>query len=167
VADTTIVERLARIAGMLGSAHEGERATAAQMASAILKAMGLTWAEVINRGLSAATCRQADQAHAPAKETQAPSSDQGYSKSGGHQARRDDRGAREQRARTRKRNGVPAWKWVDELSKHEGRLASWDRQFLQCLRDLGKTARKDLTLTTAQWSCVEAIAETIGWRPKG
>jgi hypothetical protein len=29
------VERLARIAGMLGSAHEGERATAAQMASAM------------------------------------------------------------------------------------------------------------------------------------
>jgi hypothetical protein len=29
-----VIERLARIAGMLGSAHEGERATAAQMASA-------------------------------------------------------------------------------------------------------------------------------------
>ena len=51
--------------------------------------------------------------------------------------------------------------------KHEGRLSGWDRQFLQCLRGLGKRVRKDLALTTAQWSCVEAIAETIGWRPKG
>jgi hypothetical protein len=165
VADTATVERLARIAGMLGSAHEGERATAAQMASAMLKAMGLTWTEVINRGLGAAI-RQADQAHAPANETQAPSSDQGYSGSWGYQARRDDWGARTRHARTRERNGVPAWKWVNGLLKQEWRLSDWDRQFLQCLRDLGKTARKDLALTAAQWSCVEAIAETIGWRPK-
>ena len=59
MADTTIVERLARIAGMLGSAHEGERAAAAQMASAMLRAMGLTWTEVINRGLGTATSPQA------------------------------------------------------------------------------------------------------------
>jgi hypothetical protein len=167
VADTVTVERLARIAGMLGSAHEGERATAAQIATAMLKAMGLTWSEVINRGLGAATSRQAHQGHAPANETQAPSSDQGYSESWGHQARRDDRGVRERRARTRERNGVPAWKWVDELLKHEGRLSGWDRQFLVCLRDLGERARKDLALTTAQWGCVESIAERIGWRPKG
>ena len=167
MADTITVERLARIAGMLGSEHEGERATAAQIASDMLKAMGLTWSEVINRGLGAATSRQAHQGHAPANETQAPSSNRGYSESWGHQARRDDRGARERRARTGERNGVPAWKWVDELSKHEGRLGGWDRQFLQCLRGLGKRAPKDLVLTTAQWGCVESIAERIGWRPKG
>jgi len=152
---------------MLGSEHEGERATAAQMASDMLKAMGLTWSEVIRRGLSTATSRQAHEGHAPAHETQAPSSDQGYSGSWGHQARRDDRGARERRARTRERNGVPAWKWVDELLKHEGRLSDWDRRFLQCLRGLGKKSCKDLALTTAQWGCVESIAERIGWRPKG
>src|SRR5262245_60104554 len=59
------IERLARIAGMLGSAHEDERATAVQMASAMLKTMGLTWTEVINRGLGASTfgvgpCRRAE-----------------------------------------------------------------------------------------------------------
>ena len=91
------IERLVRIAGMLGSAHEGERATAAKMASDMLKAMGLTWSEVINRGLGAAISRQAHQGHAPANQTQAPSSDQGYSQSWGHQARRDDR--RSSRAR--------------------------------------------------------------------
>jgi hypothetical protein len=62
---------------------------------------------------------------------------------------------------------VPAWKWVDELLKREERLSGWDRQFLQCLRGLGKRVRKDLALTTAQWWCVESIAEKIGWRPKG
>jgi hypothetical protein len=157
------IERLAHIAGMLGSAHEGERATAAQLASAMLKAMGLTWTEVISRGVGAA---RAHQGHAPANETQSPTSDQGYSDSWGHQTR-DDRGARKRRARTRERDGVPAWKWVEELLKQEGRLSGWDRQFLQCLRGLGKRARKDLTLTTAQWWCVESIAERIGWRPKG
>jgi hypothetical protein len=151
---------------MLGSAHEGERATAAQMASAILKTMGLTWAEVINRGLGAASGRQADQAHAPPHDTRSPSSDQGNSESWRYQARRDDWGARARHTRTRERNGVPAWKWVDGLLKQEWRLSDWDRQFLHCLRDLGK-ARKDLALTTAQWQCVESIAETIGWSPKG
>jgi hypothetical protein len=158
------IERLARIAGMLGSAHEGERAAAAKMASAMLKAMGLTWNEIIYRGLGAVSSRRTHQGHAPANETQSPSSDQGYSESGRHQARRDW-GAR--RVRTREHKGVPAWKWVDELLKHEGRLGSWDRQFLQCLRDLGKRAREDLALTAAQWQCLEFIAERIGWRPKG
>jgi hypothetical protein len=148
---------------MLGSAHEGERAAAAQMASAMLRAMGLTWTEVITRGVGAA---RAHQDHAPANETQAPGSDQGYSEFSRHQARRDDRGARDWRARTQERKGVPAWKWVDGLLKHEGRLSDWDRQFLQCLRGLGG-ACKNLTLTTAQWSCVESIADSIGWRPKG
>jgi hypothetical protein len=162
-----VIERLARIAGMLGSAHAGERAAAAQMASAMLNAMGLTWNEIIYRGLGATTSRRTHQGHAPANETQSPSSDQRYSESSRHQARRDDRGARERRARTREHKGLPAWKWVDELSKHEGRLGTWDRQFLLCLRDLGKRAREDLALTAAQWSYLESIAKRIGWRPKG
>jgi hypothetical protein len=161
------VDRLARIAGMLGSAHEGERATAAQMASAMLKAMGLTWTEVINRGLGAGTCRQAHEGQAPPNDTESATSDQGYSGSWGHQARRGDRGARSRRARTGERNGVPARKWVHELLKQEGRLSSWDRKFLQCLQTLGKCTHADLPLTTAQWQCLESIAEKIGWRPKG
>jgi hypothetical protein len=159
------IERLARIAGMLGSVHEGERAAAAQMASAMLRAMGLTWSEIIYRGLGAADSRRAHRANAPANETQSPSSDQGYSESRRNQARRDDWGAR--RARTREHKGIPAWKWVEELSTHDGRLGTWDRQFLLCLRDLGKRAREDLALTAAQWSYLESIAKRIGWRPKG
>jgi hypothetical protein len=163
---TSPAEKLARIAGMLGSVHEGERATAAQIATAMLKAMGLTWSEIINRALGDASSRQPHQGHPPANETRAPGSHRGSSASWGHQARRDDRGARDWRARTRKRKGVPAWKWVDGLLKHAGRLSDWDRQFLRCLRGLGG-ACKNLTLTTAQWSHVESIADSIGWRPKG
>jgi len=87
--------------------------------------------------------------HLPAgtDDTRSPSSDQGYSGSRGHQAKRDGAGTREWCARTRERKGVPAWKWVDGLLKQEGRLSSWDRQFLKCLRGLGK----DLALTMAQW----------------
>jgi hypothetical protein len=161
------IERLARIAGMLGPAHEGERATAAQMASAMLKAMGLTWTEVINRGLGAGTCRQAHQGQTPPNDTQSTTSNQGYSGSWGHQARRDDWGAREGRARTPEHKGVPTRKWVHELLKQEGRLSSWDRQSLLCLQGMGKCTRTDLPLTTAQWRCLESIAEKIGRRPKG
>jgi hypothetical protein len=161
------VERLARIAGMLGSAHEGERATAARMASAMLKARGLTWAEVINRGLGAGTCRQAHEGQTPPNDTESSTSDQGYSGSWGHQSGRDDWGARERRSRTPEHKGVPTRKWVHELLKQEGRLRSWDRQFLQCLQEMGKCTRTDLPLTTAQWQCLESIAEKIGWRPRG
>jgi hypothetical protein len=167
MAATSPAEKIARVCELLTSPHEGERATAAQMASTMLKALGLTWTEVIYRGLGAATSRQAHQGHVRPNETQAPSSDQDYSKSWGRQAGRDGWGARKRRARTRERNGVPAWKWVDELSKHEGRLSGWDRQFLQCLRGLGERDPKDLALTAAQWWCLESIAERIGWRPKG
>jgi hypothetical protein len=62
---------------------------------------------------------------------------------------------------------VPTRKWVHELLKQEGRLSSWDRQFLLCLQEMGKCTRADLPLTTPQWQCVESIAEKIGWRPKG
>jgi hypothetical protein len=151
------IERLARIARMFGSAHEG---------SAMLKAMGLTWTEVINRGLGAGSS-QAHQGQAPQNDTQSTTSNQGYSESWGQQARRDDWGAREGRARTPEHKGVPTRKWVHELLKQEGRLSSWDRQFLQCLQEMGKCTRADLPLTTAQWQCVKSIAEKIGCRPKG
>jgi hypothetical protein len=51
---------------------------------------------------------------------------------------------------------VLAWKWVDELLKHEARLSGWERQFLQCLRSRGKSDRNDLALTAAQWRCIES-----------
>jgi len=40
-------ERLAKMAGMLGSNHAGERAAAAAAATRLLRAHGLTWREVL------------------------------------------------------------------------------------------------------------------------
>jgi hypothetical protein len=40
--------RLARILGMLGSEHAGERASAALQAEAFRKRHGMTWAELLN-----------------------------------------------------------------------------------------------------------------------
>jgi hypothetical protein len=42
------VDKLTKILGLLGSAHDGERASAAAKADALVRAAGLTWADVIN-----------------------------------------------------------------------------------------------------------------------
>jgi hypothetical protein len=46
--DPQAADKLAKICGkMLGSAHDGERATAAAKADALVRAAGLTWSDVI------------------------------------------------------------------------------------------------------------------------
>ena len=42
-----VVDRLAKVAGLLGSDHDGERSAAAFRASTILHAAGLTWRELV------------------------------------------------------------------------------------------------------------------------
>ena len=41
------LDRLTKLLGLLGSDHDGERATAARMASDLLRAHRLTWADVL------------------------------------------------------------------------------------------------------------------------
>jgi hypothetical protein len=45
--DDAVVERLARICGMFGSDHDGERASAAAMADKILRQHGVTWPQIL------------------------------------------------------------------------------------------------------------------------
>jgi hypothetical protein len=45
--DDASAERLAKILGMLGSSHDGERAAAALKAHEMVRAAGLTWRDVI------------------------------------------------------------------------------------------------------------------------
>jgi hypothetical protein len=40
-------DRLAKLCGMFGSVHDGERATAAAKAGALVRSLGLTWRDVI------------------------------------------------------------------------------------------------------------------------
>lgn len=42
-----MIDRLVKLCGMLGSAHEGERAAAALKADQLLRSYGLRWADVI------------------------------------------------------------------------------------------------------------------------
>ena len=51
---TDIAARLAKLAGMFGSAHAGERANAAQMADRLVRDSGLTWFDVIRPAAPAA-----------------------------------------------------------------------------------------------------------------
>ena len=42
-----LVDKLAKVAGLLGSDHDGERSAAAYRATVLIREAGLTWAEVI------------------------------------------------------------------------------------------------------------------------
>jgi hypothetical protein len=50
--DPNTAERLARICGMFGSDHAGERASAAAMADTMIRKLGLTWQDVISSSTS-------------------------------------------------------------------------------------------------------------------
>ena len=50
--DAKWLERLVRIAGMIGSEHDGELATAARMVTNELRMRGLTWRQVIERAFA-------------------------------------------------------------------------------------------------------------------
>lgn len=68
-------ERLTRILGMLGSAHDGERAAAALHAEAFRRRHGMTWEELI-RGPAPAWSRPWEQTRPqPEPEPAAPPSD--------------------------------------------------------------------------------------------
>lgn len=45
--DPAAADRLRKLCGMLGSEHDGERATAAAKADEFVRSLGLTWADVI------------------------------------------------------------------------------------------------------------------------
>ncbi len=45
--DAAAAERLAKILGLLGSSHAGERASAAAKADALVRSAGLTWRDVV------------------------------------------------------------------------------------------------------------------------
>ena len=48
--DPANAERLARLLGMLGSAHDGEIANAGRMADKLVRSLGLTWHDLIHCG---------------------------------------------------------------------------------------------------------------------
>lgn len=62
--DVPSLDKLRKIAGMLGSEHAGERAAAALKATAMLKAAGVSWGQIdLARGTSYATLDQGHMAN--------------------------------------------------------------------------------------------------------
>jgi hypothetical protein len=53
--DPKVVDRLAKLCGMFGSHHDGERAAAAAMADELVRKAGLTWYDVIRVPASTTT----------------------------------------------------------------------------------------------------------------
>ena len=47
--DQSVIDRLTKLLGMLGSAHDGERAVAAAKADELVRSRGLTWSDVVAR----------------------------------------------------------------------------------------------------------------------
>ena len=47
--DQSAIDRLTKLLGMLGSAHDGERAVAAAKADELVRSRGLTWSDVVAR----------------------------------------------------------------------------------------------------------------------
>ena len=59
--DPNITERLAKICGLFGSDHDGERAAAARMADRLVKDQGLSWFDVISPSSTTSTTTVEDQ----------------------------------------------------------------------------------------------------------
>jgi hypothetical protein len=53
--DPNTADRLAKLCGMLGSAHAGQRAAAAEMADKLVRARGLTWPQILSPRLMQST----------------------------------------------------------------------------------------------------------------
>jgi hypothetical protein len=47
ILDPTVADRLAKICGLFGSSHDGERAAAAAKADQLIRSCGLSWFDVI------------------------------------------------------------------------------------------------------------------------
>jgi hypothetical protein len=60
ILDTHSAERLAKLCGMLGSNHDGERAAAGLKADQLVRNLGLTWADIISSGKLRAISFQTD-----------------------------------------------------------------------------------------------------------
>lgn len=128
--------RLAALAGMLGSDHEGERANAARLATLELRRLGLNWAELIARAFRVL--------EKPIREESSHYRDE-----------------RRERAtpgrRTSHKDGVNLWEFVRQASLQRQDLSDWDISFLNTFLVIGPKC----AATEAQWTQVKRIAAKL------
>lgn len=132
--------RLAAIAGMLGSAHDGERANAARLATIELQRLGLTWYELVMRAFRAVVPAPAAPVYQEGWEPQRP------------QPRQYTAGQR-----WAKREGIQLYEFLRFAELHQLRLNSWEQRFVQSLLGIGPK----VAATASQWNIIFMMADKL------
>ncbi len=140
--------RLAALAGMLGSEHDGERANAARLATQELRRLGLTWSELIARAFSLVKVKP-----------QAKPKDGDYwAQQNEFQWEEEARKPRQSPGqRSSRRGNINLWDWVVQANQRREQLSNWDVRFVQTFLDIGPKCQA----TEAQWRQVERISEKL------
>ena len=168
--------KLRAIIGMLGSDHDGERANAARLATAELRRLGLTWADLVNRAFGQAPPRPQ-----PAQQQAYQHPADGYANPAAGFAnafqwpnwqnadafRDRQRGPWEQppprqrtysaSRRTASRDGYKLWDLVRFASLHGQRLSRWENDLLATFLAYGPAC----AASESQWHHLLLIAEKL------
>lgn len=142
------IARLAKFCGMLGSEHDGERASAAAMATNLLRGAGMTWAQLVEaagRSLAAP----------PPRPAPAPPRPNPYASAGPNY--RDRMGAKVEPERSFVRYGVHLRDHLHRITQgNTDLLTDWERTFIVSLRGGA------YPLTERQWCQIDRIELRLG-----
>lgn len=144
------VEKLIKVVGLLASTHDGERASAARMASDVLKAYGVSWEEVFRSAFE------------PGRMASVRVEQKAEERADTERTWMRERYQRHQRANPRYKvwNGVRCADILRALKAMPRNLADWDRAFIdQVIR---KGCAKD-GLTEKQWAVIIDLANKAGF----
>lgn len=143
------MRRLAAIAGMLGSEHEGERANAARLATLELRRLGLTWAQVMERAFSYRPAQQEFWEAPRASQTQ-----HGRAEAAWSQGRRQySRGV----PYTAEMDGVTVRDIIEAADENRDRLNAWECKFVDSFVHSGRQEA-----SANQWVILQQIAQKLG-----
>jgi hypothetical protein len=170
--DAKWLERLVRIAGMLGSKHDGEIATAARMVTSELRMRGLTWRQVIERAFAAPAKEEpkAEARRRPGRSGFQQGSPYGqyqhygagaFGQQGfqsqqhpfGQGPAQDESQRRFSKVKDAEGNDVELWKLVRIASLHHDLLDPWERCFVETFLGFGPKC----SATKRQWDSLIRI----------
>ncbi len=139
------IKRLAAIAGMLGSEHDGERANAARLASLELKRLGVSWRQVIERAFTLVRPAPGYRAHNEQPSSQAWSNQQRqYSRPTPY---------------VTEKGGVQLWDVITMADENRELLNDWECKFVDSFLNVGRGKGA----SPNQWVIIEQIAAKIGF----
>jgi hypothetical protein len=141
--------RLAKVCELLTSQHAGERAAAADRATAMLVAADITWTDLILRERVTSSEKSASEAH--------------YSSNTTAYSNGSDTKSSTKYTKSSTKHGLIAADMISKLyGKLEG-LIGWDQKFISNLHDLDLCIYGNaLTLSDSQWAQLIRIARKTG-----